>query len=144
MVYCGTLISCQLPSAGMDAPGNPLTPGKLVVPANVVCRLMLMTWIVPSVGNSFTHTLMEYCDPTYILFATLIDGPSKLAVRPVISRLCVPSCASAVVLASVELPERELQPSNRPSSKVEEIPVLSCWLTGSGGGAVSPMTTSLM
>src|ERR1700683_3209248 len=144
MVYCGTLIWCQLPSAGICVPGKPFTPGKLVVPASVVCRLMLMVWIDPSVGTSCTHTLMEYCDPTYILLATLICGPSKLAMRPVTSRLWLPECASAVVLVSVELPECEPQPSKPPSSKVEVIPVLSCSLTGSGGCAVSPMTTSLM
>jgi hypothetical protein len=44
----------------------------------------------------------------------------------------------------MELPVRELHPSKPPSSKVDVIPVLSCWLGFGGGGESSPITTSLM
>src|SRR5580704_6552509 len=118
--------------------------GKLVVPLSVVCRLMLITWFEPSAGVSITHALMLYFEPLYILLLTLICGPSKFAVRPVVSRLCVPLCAAAVELVSVELPERELHPSRPPSSNVEVIPELSCWLGFGGGGESSPITTSPM
>src|ERR1700733_7067933 len=144
MLKPATLIWCQAPSAAIVMPGKGVMLGKLVVPWNVVCRLILMMWFVPSVGSSLTHTLRLYSEPGYILLLTLICGPSKLAVRPVVSRLCVPPCAAAVVLVTVELPERELHPSSPPSSNVDVIPVLSCWLAFGGADESSPITTSLM
>src|SRR5579872_1889635 len=99
---------------------------------------MLMVCMEPSVGSNLTHTLMEYCEPLYILLLTLICGPSKLWVLLVVSKLWVPPWASAVLFATVA-PAREDQPSTPPSSNVEVIPVLSCGPPG--GGAISVMTT---
>src|ERR1700733_10558434 len=136
------LIWCQFPSAGTVIPGKGVILGKLVLPPSVVCRLILMTCFEPSIGRSITHALMLYTEPLYILLLTLICGPSKLAVRPVVNRLCAPLCAAAVELVSVELPVREFHPSRPPSSKVEVIPELSCWLGFGGGGAIWLITTS--
>src|SRR5215831_18621992 len=105
---------------------------------------MLMTCVEPSAGVSMTHPLTLYLEPLYILLFTLIEGPSQLAMRPVVSRLCVPECAAVVELVTEEEPEREPQPSVPPSSKVVVMPLLSCWLGSGGGGASSLMTTSLM
>src|SRR5215472_14846578 len=111
--------------------------GNDVLPPNVVCKLILIMWVEPSVGRSIIHALMLYLEPLYILLLTLICGPSKFAVRPVVSKLCIPVCAATVELVSVELPEREVHPSNPPSSNVDVIPELSCWLGLGGGGASS-------
>src|SRR6266700_7147139 len=102
-----------------------------------------MVWLEPSAGASITQPLMLYRDPLYILLLTLIDGPSQLAMRPVVSKLCEPVCAATVELVTLDEPERELQPSTPPSSNVVVMPVLSCWLGLGGGGANSPITTSL-
>src|SRR5579885_2500216 len=86
--------------------------------------------------------LMLYADPLYILLLTLICGPSQLWILPVVSRLWLPLWAAAVLFATVELPERELQPSTPPSSKLLLMPVLSCWLGSGGGSAISLIVTS--
>ena len=121
-----------------------MTLGKLVLPLSVVCRLTLITWLEPSAGVSITQPLTLYTEPGYILLLTLIWGPSQFPMRPVVRRLWAPECAAAVLLATVELPERELQPSVPPSSKSLEMPLLSCWLGFGGGGASSLMATLLM
>src|SRR5258708_2969574 len=141
MLYPLTLIWCQFPSAGTVIPGKGVMLGKLVLPPSVVCRLMLITWLEPFVGTSITHALRLYCEPLYILLLTLICGPLKFAVLPAVSRLCVPLCAAAVELVTVALVVRELHPSRPPSSNVDVIPVLSCWLGFGGGGASSLITT---
>src|SRR3569833_228848 len=114
---------------------------KLVAPASAVCKLTLKVSAWVAVGPSFTHTLMEYCEPVYFLLATVIWGPSFAATRFVTSRLPAPECASEVVLATLE-PARELQPSTPPSSKLVAIPELS-W-GPPGGPAISLITTSSM
>src|ERR1700739_2323303 len=98
---------------------------------------MWIPWPEPSAGVSKIQPLTLYRDPLYILLLTLIDGPSQLAMRPVVNRLCVPLCAAAVELVTLEEPDREPQLSVPPYSNVEVIPELSCWLGGGGGGASS-------
>src|SRR5258708_26165519 len=115
MLYPLTLIWCQFPSAGTVIPGKGVMLGKLVLPPSVVCRLMLMTWLEPSVGASITHALRLYCEPLYILLLTLICGPLKFAVLPVVSRLCVPPCAAAVEFLTVGPVVPALHPSSPPS-----------------------------
>src|ERR1700722_6892795 len=105
---------------------------------------MLITWFEPSAGASSTQPLMLYSEPTYILLLTLICGPSKFAVRPVISSAFASLFGAGTgeaTVVSVE-PARELQPSRPPSANVVVIPELSCWLTVGGAGESSPMTTS--
>src|SRR5690349_8480699 len=100
-----------------------------------------MKWLEPSTGSSFTQMLMAYWEPTYILFATLMDAPFQLAVRPLTKILCEPPCACELLTLTVAVP-RPVHPSGRLSSKSEVIPVLSCLLGSGGGGAVCVITTS--
>src|SRR5690242_17416750 len=109
------------------------------LPPRFVCKLTLIVSSAVAFGPSFTHTLTEYDEPTYILFATLIDGPSNAAARLVTRRLRVPWWKSAVEFTTVEL-MRGPHPSRPPSSNVLVIPELSCGPPG--GPAIWVMTTS--
>src|SRR6185312_7710777 len=67
-------------------------------------------------------------------------GPMNPAVRPVVSKLCVPVLATTVELLS-DTPPRGTQPSFPPSSKsAESVPVsaaATCSVSGSPAGALS-------
>jgi len=65
-----------------------------------------------------------------------------VAVRLVVSRLCVPPCASAVLLATVSPPVRDFQPSRVPLSKLALAPVVLPG--GPGGGATWATLTASM
>ena len=68
---------------------------------------------------------------------TLNAGPRNVVMRLVVSRLRVPLCASAFVLATISLPVRENQPSRAPLSNVAAAP--SVLPGGPGGGATCVM-----
>src|SRR6185312_3198669 len=106
---------------------------------NVVCRLRF----IESPPGDMTHTLMEYCEPTYILSSTLICGPSQYAARLCTKRALVspPGPLEIATFDSPFAPLRCDQPSSPPSSKLVVMPELSCW-PGLGGPEVSVMVTS--
>src|SRR5262245_10789893 len=107
----------------------------VIVPA-LRWRLTL-NWEFGSPGASLAHSETRYRDPLNITLVTLKLGPSKAAIRPVVSKLRFPLFASAVVTVRTSLPIRGAHPSLAPVSKSLAAPVV--FGGDPGGGATNVM-----